>query len=366
MHTKNGLWAEVENHRLAQPLDQVDRELARFLRDHAVKLEQVGGMLVRPQLAGNGIHFDRGFIRRCLRRAEAELHHRQLDVTSVNELMRRFCPLVYEARPRPLQSAHRAMDDVLESLSVARHYGKHVTPEQICAEPIDGQTDSYALGCLLYEMATARLPHEAQTVLTILAKYLREHPVPPSQRRPELGLPRELAALIQGAIAKDPAVRPPMMEAFGEQIGGASRGPAARSAGLVTIGGGTCGQAGAVPPNAQSPALTPSSPYAPLPSPPHATPGSPYAQPYVPAAEHDGASPEVAHPPSRKKMYIAFAALVAIGAIGAAVVEVFVVGRSPATRQALADMLPAAVDYKTYKLETPATPGKSDTPGKFR
>jgi oligoribonuclease len=126
MHTKSGLWVEVQDEKIARPIDQVDRELACFLREHAVKIEQAANRttLVRPQLAGNGIHFDRGFMRRCLRRAEAELHYRQLDVTSVNELMRRFCPAVYEARPKPSQSAHRAMDDVLESLSVARHYGR--------------------------------------------------------------------------------------------------------------------------------------------------------------------------------------------------------------------------------------------------
>lgn len=71
-------------------------------------------------------HFDRGFMRRCMPNAEAELHHRQLDVTSVNELMRRFNPAVYEARPKPPQSAHRAMDDVLESLAVARHYAQYI------------------------------------------------------------------------------------------------------------------------------------------------------------------------------------------------------------------------------------------------
>jgi oligoribonuclease len=128
MHTKSGLWPEVKDKTIAQSIRQVDKALAGFLREHAVKLEREGGRvtLVRPQLAGNGIHFDRGFMRRCLRRAEAELHHRQLDVTSVNELMRRFCPAIYEARPRPTESAHRAIDDVLESLSVARHYGRAV------------------------------------------------------------------------------------------------------------------------------------------------------------------------------------------------------------------------------------------------
>ena len=127
MHTKNGLWAEA-NQPSAKPLLIVDQELAAFLRSYGVKYDAT--TIARPQLAGNGIHFDRGFMRRCLRRAEAELHHRQLDVTSINELMRRFCPAIYEKRPRPPQAAHRAMDDVLESLEVARHYARHVAKMQ--------------------------------------------------------------------------------------------------------------------------------------------------------------------------------------------------------------------------------------------
>src|SRR5262245_66655716 len=67
-------------------------------------------------------------------------------------------------------------------------------------------------------MVTARLPHEATTVLALLSKHLIEQPVPPSQRRPELGLPPALDALILAAMAKDPRVRPPTMEAFSEQM----------------------------------------------------------------------------------------------------------------------------------------------------
>jgi serine/threonine-protein kinase len=95
---------------------------------------------------------------------------------------------------------------------------QYMAPEQIRAEPIDGRTDIYALGCLLYEMVTGRLPHDAPTVLAMLSKHLIEHPVPPSQRRPELGLPEAIDRLILGAMAKSPHARPPTMEAFGEQI----------------------------------------------------------------------------------------------------------------------------------------------------
>ena len=95
---------------------------------------------------------------------------------------------------------------------------QYMAPEQIRGEAVDGRTDVYALGCLLYVMVTGRLPHEAPTILALLSKHLLEHPVPPSQRRPELGLSPAIDRLILGAMAKDPAARPPTMETMGEQI----------------------------------------------------------------------------------------------------------------------------------------------------
>lgn len=132
MHAKSGLWDEA-NGPDAKPLLLVDQELAKFLRDHAVKIEDRGDRttLSRPQLAGNGIHFDRAFMRRCLRRAEAELHYRQLDLTSVGEILRRFWPALHDDRPQSAESAHRAMPDVEESLAIARHYARqfqHASP----------------------------------------------------------------------------------------------------------------------------------------------------------------------------------------------------------------------------------------------
>src|SRR5262249_16638935 len=81
------------------------------------------------------------------------------------------------------RAAQRAMTQQGDMLGTPQY----MAPEQIRAEAIDGRTDIYALGCLLYEMVTARLPYEAATVLALLSKHLLEQPVPPSQRRPELG-----------------------------------------------------------------------------------------------------------------------------------------------------------------------------------
>jgi serine/threonine-protein kinase len=95
---------------------------------------------------------------------------------------------------------------------------QYMAPEQIRAEQIDGRTDIYALGCMLYEMVTARLPFEGPTIMSLLSKHLTENPPPPSQRRPDLQIPPMIDELIMTAIAKDPNARPPTMEALGEKI----------------------------------------------------------------------------------------------------------------------------------------------------
>ncbi len=95
---------------------------------------------------------------------------------------------------------------------------QYMAPEQIKGEAIDGRTDVYALGCMLYEMVTGRMPYEADAVMAILSKHLLEPAIPPSQRRPDLGLPPAIDRLVLAAMAKESRDRPPTMEVFGEMI----------------------------------------------------------------------------------------------------------------------------------------------------
>ncbi|HVV85801.1 MAG TPA: protein kinase, partial [Kofleriaceae bacterium] len=95
---------------------------------------------------------------------------------------------------------------------------QYMAPEQIRAEHVDGRTDIYALGAILYEMLTGRLPFEGTTVMAILSKHLTEPPSPPSQRRPDLHLPPALDGLVLAMMAKDAAQRPPSMDAVGEHL----------------------------------------------------------------------------------------------------------------------------------------------------
>ncbi len=95
---------------------------------------------------------------------------------------------------------------------------QYMAPEQIRAEPVDGRTDVYALGAMLYEMVTGRLPFEGPTVMAILSKHLTELPQPPMDRRRDLGISPQLNNLVMECLQKDPAARPPSMEALGTRI----------------------------------------------------------------------------------------------------------------------------------------------------
>lgn len=95
---------------------------------------------------------------------------------------------------------------------------QYMAPEQIRGEQVDGRTDVYALGAMLYEMITGRLPFEGPTVMAILSKHLTDTPQPPTVRRPDLGLPPVLDGLVMSALAKDPNQRQPTMERFGEDL----------------------------------------------------------------------------------------------------------------------------------------------------
>jgi serine/threonine protein kinase len=57
-----------------------------------------------------------------------------------------------------------------------------MAPEQIRGDAVDGRTDIYALGAMLYEMVTGRLPFEGPTVMAVLSKHLTEAPPPPTAR----------------------------------------------------------------------------------------------------------------------------------------------------------------------------------------
>ena len=71
-------------------------------------------------MCGNSIHQDRRFMQRHMPKLEAYFHYRNIDVSTLKELARRWNPPV--AKGVVKRGAHQALDDILESIEEIRHY----------------------------------------------------------------------------------------------------------------------------------------------------------------------------------------------------------------------------------------------------
>src|SRR5262252_871698 len=81
----------------------------------------------------------------------------------------------------------------------------YMAPEQALGQPVDGRTDLYSLGVLLYELTAGRLPFAGDHPLTIVSQHVHASVVPPCVLRPDL--PRGLEAVILRLLEKNPAQR---------------------------------------------------------------------------------------------------------------------------------------------------------------
>jgi hypothetical protein len=82
-----------------------------------------------------------------------------------------------------------------------------MSPEQAAGKDSDHRSDIYALGCILYEMATGQPPFVSDTFMGTLAKQMFETPAPPRELRPEAPLPQPVEDVILKMLAKEPARR---------------------------------------------------------------------------------------------------------------------------------------------------------------
>jgi oligoribonuclease len=113
MHTTSGLIEEIPNGVTAAEAEyQVIEYLLKF-----IPAEQ------KAPLAGNSIGTDRAFLTRYMPRLDNHLHYRNVDVSSIKELARRWYPRVYFQAPAK-DGGHRALADILESIRELAYYRK--------------------------------------------------------------------------------------------------------------------------------------------------------------------------------------------------------------------------------------------------
>jgi oligoribonuclease len=110
-HSQSGLTKRVRESTVDE--SQASAAVLEFLSEHTQK--------GKAPLAGNSIHQDRRFVARYLPEVEDWLHYRNVDVSTIKELARRWYPKEYAGRPTK-KGSHRAMDDLMESIEELKYY----------------------------------------------------------------------------------------------------------------------------------------------------------------------------------------------------------------------------------------------------
>ncbi len=78
----------------------------------------------------------------------------------------------------------------------------YMSPEQIKGKPVDGRTDVFSLGVVLYELLTGAKPFPGESVTSVIYKVVNEDPVPP--RELDTTIHPGLSAVVQRALSKSP------------------------------------------------------------------------------------------------------------------------------------------------------------------
>lgn len=175
---------------------------------------------------------------------------------------------------------------------------QYMSPEQALGkrgDQLDGRSDLYSLGVVMYQMLTGELPFKTDTTMQLLLAHINTPPRPVLQARPGLDIPPALARVVMKCLEKDPAARPQTGDALIQELtaawtGAAASGPTMRestaeegatmiasAAALARAGGAYAGGTTQAPietsPAAATATATPPSleaPVAPVPPPPGA------------------------------------------------------------------------------------------------
>ncbi len=112
-HAKTGLIERVRASALAEP--EAEREALQFVAAHVPANTS--------PMCGNSICQDRRFLARWMPRLESHFHYRNLDVSTLKELVRRWKP---ELKAFSKEGKHEALADILESIEELKFYRKNV------------------------------------------------------------------------------------------------------------------------------------------------------------------------------------------------------------------------------------------------
>jgi oligoribonuclease len=131
MHQESGLFELLDS---GLDIEQAEDQILAYVKSFAPEARTA-------PLAGNSIGTDRMFLNRYMPKLDAHLHYRNVDVSSIKELTRRWYPKVYFQLPKK-SGGHRALADIRESIAELRYYRQTVFVDQ--PGPESGQAKQIA------------------------------------------------------------------------------------------------------------------------------------------------------------------------------------------------------------------------------
>jgi serine/threonine-protein kinase len=213
------LAARLDHPGIVKLLDRGDDEQGPYL-----VYELVEGETLKARVAGAGGLEPRAAARICAQVARAlDYAHRRgvvhRDITAGNILL--------------TPDGHAKLTDfgvarAAEAEAGLTHTGallgttEYVSPEQAQGHPVDGRSDIYSLGVVLYECLTGELPFTGEGALAVAVRHLNEEVPDPRARAP--GTPPALAEAVLTATAKDPERRFADAGRFAEVLEAAAAG----------------------------------------------------------------------------------------------------------------------------------------------
>lgn len=113
-HGQSGLTARVKSSAITEA--EAERQTIEFLREFVPANAS--------PMCGNSICQDRRFLARCMPELEKYFHYRNLDVSSLKELAKRWAPKVFKGFSK--ESSHLALDDIRDSIAELKYYREYL------------------------------------------------------------------------------------------------------------------------------------------------------------------------------------------------------------------------------------------------